>query len=485
MAKFLELEKQSKRMAEPLETNPSNSKEVDDDMTEPTASLDHTHQVPYEVRTEGPLTYFHYYFEEVDSTINSETIAVHQSAAKFLPNRYLVGAGVLTATALSGLALADMNKPQVAAKPSVPTPDVQQNSPKATASTQRLKLIGTEVQPLQANQPLWSQSNPNVSKTPNAKLMASAALQQRSPMGETAPPLTAGPSKGVSTLPPPRFSLLPVPKVAGGMNAVSKTQPVPTVQPTAVASQTAPTAKPQLLPNSQPTPQPLPSPQPLSSTPLSSTPLPAVNPSIAGSQATGISQPETLAPQASGASAPFQAPAPMPAQTTPPSFSAQPITRESQPLETAVPEQAQKDWSGSSTSALSEKDALKAVTGALNAQSVLPQSIQDLLNRSRPSPTGKAVTLVPLTQKAAEEISGMSNVEMSTDKARRFTVLHLSLQDYRQAWLARNKTAQPQVLMNAFPTYGFVDYQTQVIAVLNQKQLVQTNPQIGMLPAGT
>jgi hypothetical protein len=490
MAKFLELEKQSNWVAKPSDTNPSNSKEVDDDMTEPTASLEHTTHVPYEVRTEGPLTYFHYYFEEAGSTVDGGTGIVQQSPAKFLPNRYLVGAGVLTATALSGLALADINKSQVSAKPNVPEPGVQQKTPKATDSTKRLNLIGTEVQPLQANQPLWSnQANPGVGNTPSAKLMASATTQQRSPKGDAlkgdaSKAQTAGQSNALSTRTQPlRFSLMSLPRPTGGMSAVQKPKPVATLQqPKSVVPQTPQATEPQPLPSPQSSPQS--SPQALPSSPaLSRTTVPTENKSIAGSQAAGIARPEILAPQASDASTQSQAPAPIPAQTAlpSPSVSAQPMTQGSQRLETALPEQAGEDLQSAPNPALSEKDAAKESLGALNAQSVLPQSIQDLLKRSRPLPTEKTVSVIPLTQKAAEDVLAMNKAGLLTDKAGRFTILHFNLQDYQKAWLARNKATQQPILVDAFPTYGFVDYQARIIAVLDQKQPLSTSLRVGML----
>ena len=497
MAKFIELEKQSNRVAEPPGKNPSHSKEVDDDMTEPTASLEQVNHVPYEVRTEGPLTYFHYYFEEAGSTVDGRTGIVQPSPTKFLPNRYLVGAGVLTATALSGLALTDMNKSQVSAKPNGLEPGVQQNAPKATDSTKRLNLIGTKIQPLQTNQPLWSnQANPGISKTPNVKLVASTTTQQSSsqgdPKSEASKALAADQSNALNTLPQPlHLGLLSLPN-AGGMSAIQK--PKPAAQLSQVGLQLKPvvpqipqSAEPQLLSNPQSGSQSgsqSPSSQSPSSQSSSSTPLPTDNKGMAGSQAAGISLPERLAPQTSDALTHSQTSAPMPAQPALPApvLPAQPIAPIKQRLETTgseqagkQPEQAGKDLQSASYPALSEKDA-----AALNAQSVLPQSIQDLLSRSRPLPTDKTVSVIPLTQKAAEDVLAMNKVGMDTDKAGRFTILHFNLQDYQKAWLARNKASQQPTLVDAFPTYGFVDYQARIIAVLDQKPL-STSLRVGML----
>jgi hypothetical protein len=125
--------------------------------------------------------------------------------------------------------------------------------------------------------------------------------------------------------------------------------------------------------------------------------------------------------------------------------------------------------------ALSEENPAKENVEALNTHSALPQSIQDLLNQSRPFPTNKVVTVVPLTQKVAENVLASKEVVLDTVKSGRFSILHLNLQDYQQAWLARNKVTQQLGVTEAFPAYGFVDYQDRVIAVLDQKPPLRTS----------
>ncbi|GEM_PF-1704735 len=482
MTKFLKLEKQSNFMAEPLNTNPSNSKEVDDNMIEPEASLEYTPHVPYDVRTEGPLTYFHYYFEEVDSTLPNRAEAVHNHSAKFSPNRYLVGAGVLTAAALSGFAIADINKPEVSTKPNLPEPTVQQNSSKATDSIKRLNLIGMEVKPLQSNQPLWSnQPSPTVKKASGNKLAVDATATQRSLKLKEEPPkrLAADQSKALatsslSTLSQPlRLRPLTLPEATGRMSIAQKPEPVTKLNQDGLQSKTA-------VPTPQPIkPQPLSNPQSFSRARLSTETK--GNPSA---QAAGISSPETLAPQASAEPTRTQSPPPLPAQISLPlpSLPTQPMTQGDHRLETFLPKQAEKDVQDASNPAVSERNVGDESLGALNAHSTLPQSIQDLLNRSRSLPADKVATLFPLTLKAAEDVLAMNKVGLATNKAERFTILHLNLQDYQQAWLARNTaTHQPLTLTQAFPAYGFVDDQNRTIAVLDQRQPLPASLKVGML----
>ena len=468
MIKFLELEKQSNSMVEPSKINPSNYKEVDDDMTEPTASLERVPHVPYEVRTEGPLTYFHYYFEEAGSTVDGGTEILQPPSAKFLLNRYLVGAGVLTATALAGLALADMNKSQVSAKPNVPEPGVQQTAPKATDSTKRLNLIGTEVQPLQTNQPLWShQSSPSVSKTPSAKQMASITIPQHGLKGEALKlPTSDQPDTLSTSLKPLYSSPVSLPRSIDGMSVSQRAKSV------AKLGQTGLRPKPVVAQRLQSAePQPLSAPQS-----LSNTSLPIESKNTSGSQAAGISSPETLAPQVTDASTRYQSPVPF-AQTELPltPLSVQPMTQDKLRLELFLREQAEKDLQNASNPVPSGKTATKDSVGGVNTHTVIPQSIQDLLDRSRPLPADKAVTVVPLTQKVAEDVLAMNKGRLATDKAGRFTILYFNFQDYRKAWLARSKVTQQLSLASAFPTYGFVDYQDRIIAVFDQQKSLRTS----------
>ncbi|PSB28574.1 hypothetical protein [Stenomitos frigidus] len=474
MTKFLTLEQQSYFMTEPLNTHPNHSKEADDNMVEPAALLEHTPHVPYEVRTEGPLTYFHYYFEEADATLGDRAGIVQKSSAKSLPNRYLVGAGIFTATALTGLAIADINKSQVSAKPNTPQPNVQQNSPKATDSTNRLNLIGTAVQPLQSNQPLWSnQLNSGVSKTPDTRLTPGATATPRG--------LQAVSSKRLATDQPSslntsslgtrsqslRLSSLSLPKAMGRVSVAQQPEPVRTF------SQVRLPSKP-VAPKPLQTVKPLPLTNPPS---LPNATLPAANQGTPAPQVAGIASPETLAPQRANESTRAQAPAPT--QTALP---IQPMTQGNQRLETSLPKPVEKE--NASNPALSRKNAAEESLKALNTHSALPPSIQDLLQRSHPLPTDNVVTLIPLTQKAAEEVLAMNKSGLVTDNAGKFTILHLNPQDYQQAWLATNTVAQQPALMAAFPTYGFVDYQKRIIAVLDQKQPLQASLPVGMLTPG-
>lgn len=86
------------------------------------------------------------------------------------------------------------------------------------------------------------------------------------------------------------------------------------------------------------------------------------------------------------------------------------------------------------------------------------QGIKDYLNLGQKA-NSNSVTLMPLSQRAATEVT-------NTDQVGQFTVRQVSSQDYQKEWVASNKAVEDPAIALAYPAYGFIDYQRQLIVVL-------------------
>lgn len=69
---------------------------------------------------------------------------------------------------------------------------------------------------------------------------------------------------------------------------------------------------------------------------------------------------------------------------------------------------------------------------------------------------------MPLTQKAADEAVGSKQIGP-------FAVRQVATQEYQKEWVASNKNSEDPTIAYAFPAYGFIDYQRQVIVVLQSE----------------
>ncbi len=89
------------------------------------------------------------------------------------------------------------------------------------------------------------------------------------------------------------------------------------------------------------------------------------------------------------------------------------------------------------------------------------EGIQDYLNRP-PKPSADAPSLMPLSSKAAGEAAAKPQIGA-------FLVRQVNQQDYQKEWQTSNRNPSDPTIAYAFPAYGFIDYQRQVIVVLKEQ----------------
>jgi len=84
---------------------------------------------------------------------------------------------------------------------------------------------------------------------------------------------------------------------------------------------------------------------------------------------------------------------------------------------------------------------------------------------------------MPLSSKAAEEAATKPQIGI-------FTVRQVNQQDYQKEWLTSNRNPSDPAIASAFPAYGFIDYQRQVIVVLKeQPNSIPLQSKAPMLPS--
>lgn len=69
---------------------------------------------------------------------------------------------------------------------------------------------------------------------------------------------------------------------------------------------------------------------------------------------------------------------------------------------------------------------------------------------------------MPLSSKAAGEAVAKPQIGP-------FTVRQVNQQDYQKEWQTSNRNSRDPAIAYAFPSYGFIDYQRQVIVVLKEQ----------------
>lgn len=465
--------------------------------------------VSYEMHTEGPLTYFNYYFEDADfSTASSEN---RRSPKPSKVTVGLVGAGVVAATVASGLFIRDALKP-------VEPP--QDNQP-----------INAKTQQKTTNSLRPSTTAPERLTTPRSQTAPKAASQTQSR------PATAATLKK-SSLPKAPLVLPDAPPSLEGTTLLSEA-------PEAVALSPSPA---RVVVAKQPaTKLPLPTVRVRETAQVPSNPdslLSVQQATIRQKRVAAIATPEMLPVRSSAANSPLQAPDSntdsFPASTAfPPSLespanisSASAIATDSEPSSNAAneqqPEQLQVEEnslvsSGAVTTAsgqrsvnlqplfpppqqsltaesgapqqvmtqnseeISERDRAdlpaspleieaSPVTNAVNRSSTTDSEatrqprIQDYLVLPQQLPSDKPISLLPLTQQAAEEA-------IKTDRFGSFTVRPVNTQDYQKEWMASNPAVEDSAIALGFPAYGFIDYQRHVIVVLQEPNKDMTQVQ--------
>ncbi|MDX2229155.1 MAG: hypothetical protein NW220_05940 [Leptolyngbyaceae cyanobacterium bins.349] len=437
----------------------------------------------YDVRTEGPLTYFDYYFEEMKTAtsespshplVKYEELTKAASAPPAPPPAKssrvsvgMMGAG-LAATAVSGLVIGDALKQSETPKPTKPVNAVtQQNS---TQTLRRSADVAPERQAPERSQlnntptPASDRSNPPAKPTPTLDQTEALLASLDRPISPATPGSTVSSAPltpNLSPVSPPRA------KSAWSTTQFSKVRVSTAPQRSVLAA----AARPERLPDLS-----------------SQTPLP---PLAANSNPVSVA----VSPAAeSGAIAP---PAELPQiDTLQPSNpnglerSGNPVTMTNQPSNLVANQSASAEMSGlqrlfppHSTPVKTNRaiafappvDEPPAVDAAAVAPGN-PSGLQDYINLPKTLPPTRTMTLMPLSQQAANEAG-------STRQVGQFTVRQVNIQDYQKEWMASNPT-RDSADATAFPAYGFIDYQRQLIVVL-QEQPTPATLQSQTLPTTT
>lgn len=398
---------------------------------------------PYEIHTEGPLTYFNYYFEDV---VPSATADSHSPAAPSKVTVGLIGAGVVAVTVASGLIIGDALKqpdsetrkpantvkrsPTNLPRPTTTSPEPL-NTPRSTPQSTPQPTIKPRSSQTSNQTSIQSPLQPEYS-SPTEAIAApeTIALNPSTPLTPSRPaPATT--NRKLPAFANSNLSSVIVRQEAIKQSSASAIAPPETLEPTTAAPESVRPSSPTQATNDQAQP---------ASTPAAITPETASNP-------TSIQAPTT----ADEATAPDRTTTPLP-----PNQDANDLRRffpERTPVamgDRAAPAAATNP--STDTKALTQTSTAAAKT----------QRIQDYLNlaqKANPNP----IALMPLSQQAATEASNLPQVGP-------FAVRQVNPQDYQKEWVVSNKTVEDPAIALAFPAYGFIDYQRQLIVVL-QPQL--------------
>ncbi|PZV18493.1 MAG: hypothetical protein DCF22_01875 [Leptolyngbya sp.] len=416
--------------------------------------------VPYDVHTEGPLTYFQFYLDEVVQSANAaEPSEKRQSISKTV----LLGTGLVAATVVSGLLIGDALKPT--APPDTKIPPLK---PKQRAMVSLPRPTSAAPEKLEAPRfvpPSQRQSQPQV--VPQSVSAPYVAPRQNS-VDQTTPQ---------SFAPMPSVTLTAVPETL----TVSRSLPAKrTITGAPAPAGMKPLVRPtyQELPDLQRPPQsplnPLPASAiretlptkiaaPESINGQSATAPPPVNPSqpsVPPANPAFPIQPSAESAPATPPQAESELTAPNPSVTNPTNPATEPPPLNSTPnaIESKVPNSSVKSVS------LTEDRSAIASLPAPSAQLVgSPSRLQDFVTLARSASVAKPRTFMPLTQQAATEAGQYQQLEQ-------FTIRQVASQDYQKEWAASSKSAD----RFGYPAYGFIDYQRQVIVVLSEQP--QVNP---------
>lgn len=467
------------------------------------------HQKPYDQHSDGALTYFNYYFEELGISSKPADYPASPTRAK-IPVA-AIGAGVVAATIASGAIISNaINQPEAPQSRQPQDSDVKQNT-----DFQQPRPTTTAPERIETGRSLSSSPTPSIPSAASAKRQPAPALKQTQgtanslissgPLVSNAPPLKLSPLS-LPSAPPATTSS---PTVAGhsehsGSNSNSLKAATRRELARRIANLPA-VAPPETLPPARALPEG-----------SGTTSLPANLDS--GAVSTGKEGTQTLNPSPSQVASP-----PANSQTTafPPGsgmptsasqgISSPNIPVSSQPGTTAANSTIPASGMtvpGSNSSSVADSPNRQAISGqAVSGQAVSRQSgiapgdrlletgnaalnrvtstpttgspalspasapvplasntaegIQDYLNRP-PKPAADAPALMPLSSKAAEEAVAKPQIGA-------FTVRQVSQQDYQKEWQTSNRNPSDPAIAYAFPAYGFIDYQRQVIVVLKEQ----------------
>ncbi|NJP10522.1 MAG: hypothetical protein HC866_14465 [Leptolyngbyaceae cyanobacterium RU_5_1] len=421
----------------------------------------------YDVRIDGPITYFQYYFDEANQPF-SVPPQVNQPPKSNAVSIGIIGAGALAATVVSGLWIANtVNKPDVEPdnKP-VDSTNTRQNSTIKSSSP-----TPTSPEKLDATRSLTSQQTQSTSK-PDSELSKTQSFDglfpPLPPLTTTALPAGLGLSQSPqfssssslsSSTNKPNRSATSSPNQNLPNLGTPQTSPARPQNSTSIAAKAAGagnTSQPEAAsgdPSSQSVAQ-QPNTQPSSfsaTTPFPPSPnnsSPQLDAANSGMANPNMAPPEVLSPEASAKSELSATSATQPQATPGNSESA-----ELQSKQISSPGDRPSEPSNPATNQIAANDSNPPGS---------PQGIKDYLTLPQKAATSSSVTLMPLTQKAADEAVGSKQIGP-------FAVRQVATQEYQKEWVASNKNSEDPTIAYAFPAYGFIDYQRQVIVVLQSE----------------
>ncbi|MBM0741081.1 hypothetical protein JOY44_05525 [Phormidium sp. CLA17] len=423
--------------------------------------------IPYDVHTNGPLTYFQFYLDEVVQSANAAESAEKQQS---ISTTVLLGAGLVAATVVSGLLIGDaLNKPT--APPDTKTPPLK---PKQRAKVSVLRPVSAAPEKLEAqrSQPQaipQSVSAPRVSPRQNsvnqttpqsfAPMLPSVTLAT---VPETLTVSRSLPAKRTVTSAPPPAGMKPLTRPAYQDLPNLQRPPLPPITasnalPVSAIRETIPTgiAVPESI-NSEPSgaTSTLGNPSQPSSTVANPVSLPREQPNAEFSPITPPRVENELA-------------APKPSVPEPATPAAEPSQLNSTPSAIESNNAIESEVPNSATKSAALTDRWSAIASSSSNSSTQPVGspgrLQDFVALAQRAPVAKPMTLMPLTQQAAEEAGQYRQLE-------KFAIRQVAFQDYQKEWSASSKSSDSA----GYPAYGFIDYQRQVIVVLTEQP--QANP---------
>lgn len=448
MTKFLKWEEETDFAAEqiiPLQIIPAeptlrqaDGGEAEADST-PTSS-EVAGEAAYQQRTEGPLTYYQYYFNEQNFGQNAALKAPEMIRAQrsSLLTPGLIGAGVVTATVASGFLIADAMQHKPPVVPAEKPPDAQTKQQASTPLTTP-KPTGPEQIALNRSS-LTKSSLATKTSQPASKLPAKSDLPTvaiESTLG-LPPVIGTGETFGFQTT------------LSGSATSAIKAKPsVSQPQPstsTSASTNAASPVSPVIAPTAAPPTTPA------TAGPVSSPMLNIAPPETLPSGITNFSAPPT-SPERQN-TAPSQPPAPpVSGESSPPGASQTPVSE--QPTET--PASTTDERSLNSVSPALPNSVGPSTIADASKVPASPQSIQEFLKL--PSQTAIELKTLSLPKQAADEA-------IQSKALNGFTVRHLAAPEYQTEWQASMKRPNDSTAVVGMPSYGFIDYQRRVIAVL-------------------
>lgn len=461
-------------------------------------------QKPYDRHSDGALTYFNYYFEELASSSTRADYPASPTRAK-IPVA-AIGAGVMAATIASGAIISDaINQPEAPQSRQPLDSEVKQNvdakQPRPTTTAPEKIETGrslsssptqstppktsTQRQPAPALKQTQGTANSLITSGPllsNAPPLKLSPLSLRSAPPATSSPTAAGQSEnlGSSSNSLKDATRREIARRIANLPAVAPPETLPPA--TAFPGDTGTVSLPTNLDNSS-----------LSTGKEGTQPI---NPSSSQVPSQSANSQTTAFPPGSG----------LPTSTLPgnpsPDIPGSSQTGTTAANSTILPSEMTVPGSNSSVSVADSPDRqagsgqavseqrgiapgdrlMETGNAALNRVTPIPiagspamspatapdplanntaESIQDYLNRP-PKPAADAPSLMPLSSKAAGEAVAKPQIGA-------FTVRQVNQQDYQKEWQTSNRNPSDPAIAYAFPAYGFIDYQRQVIVVLKEQ----------------